>query len=87
MDRRASQLGLRGRTLARYTTEWTLHIEDITGFVREQEALVRSTEEHRDLLVPRAEIYWPASDETVAPLGLTSIGSSVIQEGPLGYDE
>ena len=70
LGRRAIQLGLRGRMLARYATEWTLRIEDITDFVREQAALVRSSEERRDLLVPHAEVYWPASAETAARIGL-----------------
>jgi len=69
--RRANQLGLRGRMLARYAREWTLRIEDITAFVREQAVLVRSSEERRDLLVPHAEVYWPASAETAARIGLT----------------
>jgi hypothetical protein len=34
--RRAIQLGLRGGALKAYCEEWTVSIEDITGFVREQ---------------------------------------------------
>ncbi len=71
LGRRAIQLGLRGRTLARYAAEWILHIEDITDFVREQAALLRSTEGRRDLLVPRAAVYWPANADTAARIGLT----------------
>ncbi len=79
LGRRAIQLGLRGQTLARYATEWILDIEDITGFVHEQAALARSPERRQDLLAPHAEVYWPASEETVTRLGLSSTGTSVIQ--------
>jgi len=79
LGRRAIQLWLRGRTLASYATEWVLHIEDITSFVREQAALARSPAGHDNLLVPHAEAYWPTSEETVARLGLSSASPSVIQ--------
>jgi len=38
VTRRAVQLGLRGRVLARYAKEWIRRIEDITELVREQHA-------------------------------------------------
>ncbi len=71
LGRRAIQLGLRGRTLARYAAEWILGIEDITDFVREQAELARSAAGHGDLLVPHAEVYWPANADTAARIGLT----------------
>jgi hypothetical protein len=70
LGRRAIQLGLRGRTLARYAAEWTLHIEDVTDFVREQAELARSPAGRSDLLVPHAEVYRPANAETTARIGL-----------------
>jgi len=71
LGRRAIQLGLRGRTLAQYATEWVVAIEDITGFVREQATFAGSTELHKGLLVPRVEVYRPASDKTAARIGLS----------------
>ena len=71
LGRRAIQLGLRGRTLLQYATEWVVEIEEITGFVREQAAFAGSTELRKDLLVPRVEAYRPASDEVNARIGLT----------------
>ena len=71
LGRRAIQLGLRGRTLAHYATEWTLDIEDITDFVREQAEPARSPESYSDLLVPRVAVYWPANADTAARIGLT----------------
>ena len=72
LGRRAIQLGLRGRTLARYATEWIPHIEDITAFVREQAGHIKPAEARESLLVPRVEIYRPASVETSVNLGLTA---------------
>ena len=71
LGRRAIQLGLRGRTLAHYAAEWTLHIEDITDFVREQVERIKTAEARQSLLVPRVDIYRPANAETAAHLGLT----------------
>ncbi len=70
--RRAIQLGLRDRTLVRYATEWILDIEDITDFVREQAAHVNSAEAHRELFVPRVEVYRPGSEKASARIGLTA---------------
>lgn len=74
LGRRAIQLGLRGRTLAQYASEWILHIDDITGFVREQAAHVRPVEAQQELSVPRAEVYRSTSDEVSARIGLTIAG-------------
>lgn len=40
VSRRAIQLGLRGGTLRRFATQELLGVEDITGFVREQRAVL-----------------------------------------------
>ncbi len=71
LGRRAIQLGLRGQTLAHYATKWIMHIEDITGFVHEQAALISSPEGSRELLTPHAAVYRPASEQTVTRLGLS----------------
>src|SRR5690606_18523873 len=41
VERRAVQLGLRRDVLARYAREWIRNIEDITPFVREQQATLQ----------------------------------------------
>jgi hypothetical protein len=38
VERRAIQLGLRGKDLARYAKDWLLEIRDISEFVRDQKA-------------------------------------------------
>jgi hypothetical protein len=72
VERRAIQLGLRHRALARYADEWILEIADITPFVREQrEHLARR--KLPGLLVPREDVY-PVSDPSVAArLGIASL--------------
>jgi len=64
IKRRALQLGLRGRPLARYAREWILSIEDVSDFARAQHALVvggRALE----MKTPREEVY-PVADPAVA---------------------
>lgn len=57
LERRAIQLGLRGRMLRRYGEEDLLGIEDITPFVREQHAHAHGDQ---DLLrLPRERVYVP----------------------------
>ena len=53
LDRRAIQLGLRGRALERFVDEWTIWIEDITPFVAEQRELVGTD----DLVTPTERVY------------------------------
>jgi hypothetical protein len=60
VERRAIQLGLRGEVLARYSRDWVVGIDDITEFVREQQANVHGKCE--SLLTPREEVY-PVADE------------------------
>ena len=72
VQRRAIQLGLRGRALARYAKEWILGIEDISGFVRKQREHVL-TGHLEKLTTPREEVY-PVKDRAVAErLGITAI--------------
>jgi len=64
LERRAIQLGLRGRTLAAYARP--LQIEDISAFVREQRAaLARGG---LDALVTPREAAYPCASETAALL-------------------
>ncbi len=55
LERRAIQLGLRGRTLRRYGEEALLGIEDITPFVIAQRAHLRDG--FAELVVPRERVY------------------------------
>lgn len=64
LARRALQLGMRGATLARYTREWIVSIEDISAFVATQRDMLTA---HRldQLETPCEEVY-PVTDEVVA---------------------
>jgi len=63
VERRAIQLGLRGKVLANYAREWLLGIEDISEFVREQSQHARSPFDK--LITPKEEVY-PVNDPDVA---------------------
>lgn len=68
VERRAIQLGLRGKVLARYARERIVGIEDITDFVREQHEHVWGGELDQ-LVTPREEVY-PVMPSTAARLGM-----------------
>ncbi len=69
VERRAIQLGLRGKVLANYSKEWILGIEDVSEFAREQSQHARSP--FARLITPREEVY-PVNDPDVAArLGVT----------------
>jgi hypothetical protein len=57
VTRRAVQLGLRGKVLARYAREWIRRIEDITPFVHEQHARLRSSNGLAALVTPSERVY------------------------------
>lgn len=67
LERRAIQLGLRGRMLRRYGEEDLLGIEDITTFVREQHAHVQH--DCAALTLPSERVYVPVA-EAAANVGL-----------------
>ena len=69
LERRAIQLGLRGRMLRRYGEEELLGIEDITPFVREQHAHVDGGQNL--LMLPRERVYVPGA-HAAANIGLDS---------------
>jgi len=60
VQRRAVQLGLRGRSLEEYGTTAIVGIEDMTAFVKAQHAHVGA--QHERLLLPRERVYVPAAD-------------------------
>ena len=56
LDRRAIQIGLRGSALQRFASEAIVRIDDISGFVAEQRA-VMAAKHHGQLRVPMEEVY------------------------------
>jgi hypothetical protein len=64
LQRRAIQLGLRGKVAVRYAREWIVEIEDISEFVREQRENAFARDYDR-LLTPTEEVY-PVADLRVA---------------------
>jgi hypothetical protein len=69
VERRAIQLGLRGKILARYAKEWSLEIQDISEFVGDQKANAVAPYDH--LVTPREEAYPVADNEVARRLGVS----------------
>ena len=63
-ERRAIQLGVRGRLLERMNDEWIAKIEDISELVAEQRGRDRS-----ELVTPREDVY-PVPEALCARIGL-----------------
>ena len=61
IERRAIQLGLRGKALAQYAREWIVSIEDISEFVAEQRGKIASNA----LVTPREDVY-PVCDPVLS---------------------
>ncbi len=75
LPRRALQLGLRGETLALYSLDWIISIEDISDFVSEQHAFIQpSLWAH--LLTPTERPYLVQDSSVAARLGLSASVSS-----------
>lgn len=69
LDRRAIQLGLRGRVVEKYAREWILGIEDVSDFVQSQREFV-AARKLDELVIPK-ETEYSVTDPTVAArLGL-----------------
>lgn len=70
IDRRAIQLGLRGKFLSRYAQDWIVDIEDISEFVQQQypNRLIRNRSQ---LLTPIESVYSVTSPDIVKQLGLS----------------
>ena len=68
-ERRAIQLGLSGEILHRYAKEWTVNIEDISGFVAEQREHVKEAG-FPQLITPREEVYPATNKEVAGRLGI-----------------
>lgn len=57
LNRRTIQLGLRGDILRAYAQKgWIVHLEDITGWVRQQHPVAKARQ-YDQLLVPRERVY------------------------------
>lgn len=69
VKRRAIQLGLRGGVLTRYAYEWTIEIEDITKFVRQQRLYVQS-HAYNQLVLPKETVYAVTNENIIRRLGL-----------------
>jgi hypothetical protein len=69
LDRRAIQLGLKGKILKRYGTEEVAHIRNITPFVHEQFEHVR-TGRLDQLIVPVEHVYKPKDILIATKLGI-----------------
>ncbi|MEM7724885.1 MAG: DUF4291 domain-containing protein [Cyanobacteria bacterium P01_A01_bin.45] len=57
LERRAIQIGIRGKILESYAKEWIVGIEDISKFVRLQYQNLQKTHDLSSLIVPRERIY------------------------------
>ena len=58
LERRAIQLGLRGKILERYAITEVVHIEDISEFVAEQRGRINQLDQ---LIIPQEQVYMPAN--------------------------
>lgn len=66
-ERRAIQLGIRGKALAHMLDSWTVRIEDVTSFVNEQRIQVGSG----GLRTPRERVYPVNNKDVASKLGLS----------------
>ncbi|OUL36922.1 hypothetical protein BV372_04590 [Nostoc sp. T09] len=70
LERRAIQLGLRGKVLATYAKDWILNIEDISDFVQKQRQNINS--DCTELITPRETVYAVIEKETQKKLELSA---------------
>ncbi len=69
LERRAIQLGLRGRVVQKYARDWIVAIEDISPFVESQRQLVAAGRLDQ-LVIPRETVYSVSDLAVAARLGL-----------------
>jgi len=72
VQRRAVQLGLRGKMLHQYGTEQLISIEEVTDFARTQRQQMESNS-LAALFTPQERIYQPADAGTASRVGIESI--------------
>jgi hypothetical protein len=73
LDRRAIQLGLRGRVLEAFGRRELVEVIDLSGFVAEQRAVLAARGASA-LVTPRERVYNPAEPAVAARLGLDTPG-------------
>ncbi|HBY80242.1 MAG TPA: DUF4291 domain-containing protein, partial [Cyanobacteria bacterium UBA11148] len=71
LNRRAIQLGLRGKILSDYARDWIVDIEDISSFVHQQYPN-RQVRNRSHLLTPRESVYPVSDPDIIKKLGLSS---------------
>ncbi|CAG5127598.1 unnamed protein product [Candidula unifasciata] len=69
LQRRAIQLGIKGKTLIDYATTYILNIKDITDFVHEQYNILE-TQGQQAILTPRERVYTPSNSQICQQLDL-----------------
>ena len=70
LKRRAIQLGLRGKTLKRYSREVIIEIIDLSGFVAKQREHINSGEVSK-LMTPKERVYFPENSDIIKRLNLS----------------
>jgi hypothetical protein len=70
VERRAIQLGLRGKVLANYANDWLLDIQDLSEFVAEQRANAAGPYER--LVTPGEAVYSVGDPVVAARLGVST---------------
>jgi hypothetical protein len=68
-ERKAIQLGMKGKILEQFCTEWITKIEDITPFVQEQFAFVKANQLEK-LLVPMERIVTISDEKITKRIGI-----------------
>lgn len=68
-ERRAVQLGIRGKTLDAYGKNEIVEIIDMSGFVAEQRELIGDRKSEK-LVTPAEQVYVPSSTVATANIGL-----------------
>ncbi|MGB3512803.1 MAG: DUF4291 domain-containing protein [Microcoleaceae cyanobacterium] len=70
LERRAIQLGMRGKILRNYSQDWIVKIEDITEFVQQQRGY-REANYWNKLITPKENVYPVENYEIIEKLGLS----------------
>ena len=70
-ERRALQLGLRGKALERYAQQWLVAIDDISAFVAEQRQYAQSPATYAQLQTPSEGVYPIDDADNARRLGLS----------------
>ncbi|MGB1285906.1 MAG: DUF4291 domain-containing protein [Aggregatilineales bacterium] len=72
LERRAIQIGIRGRTVYRYVDEWIIGLEDVTDLAHTIHQHVKMKQPLDDLVLPDERLY-PVDDELAAIIGTESV--------------